>query len=252
MKQIKVKKKSKKIIDTSYLACAHHSAMIGSLGFFSDKMNSSSSTNIRCLIVGLGGGALAGYISQQFPSSILDVVELDPSIVRVAIEHFGFKANERLNVITCDGLSYIKERSHKTENAENDQLYDIIMFDVDSKDSRIGMSCPPKPFVEPDFLRCVSNCMSEEGIFVLNITCRDPTLRLEVLSDVKNIFNNVLSYQIPQEVNEIFLCWKNCVSDINSKVTKNHPVIKAFLSVNDILKDDLLDIKEAMEQIKLT
>ena len=112
------------------------------------------------------------------------------------------------------------------------------MFDVDSKDSRIGMSCPPKPFVEPDFLRCVSNCMSEEGIFVLNITCRDPTLRLEVLSDVKNIFNNVLSYQIPQEVNEIFLCWKNCVSDINSKVTKNHPVIKAFLSVNDILKDD--------------
>ena len=41
--------------------------------------------------------------------------------------------------------------------------YDVIMFDVDSKDSRIGMSCPPKPFVEPAFLNCVNKCINANG-----------------------------------------------------------------------------------------
>ena len=254
LKQIKVKKKSKKIIDTSYLACAHHSAMIGSIGFFNDKTSSCISSSVRCLIVGLGGGALAGYISQQFQNTFIEVVEIDPSIVRVATDHFGFSENERLKVITCDGLKYIKELSKETIEANkslSDKMYDIIMFDVDSKDSTIGMSCPPKPFVEPDFLRCVSNCLKEKGIFVLNITCRDPTLRSEVLTDIKKVFNQVLSYQIPQEVNEILLCWKNSESEKNSKVNKKHPVIQAFQSVNDTLKDDLLDIEEAIKQIKI-
>ena len=251
LKQVKVKKKSKKIIDTTYLACSHHSAMIGSLGFFSDEMRSSdSSSNVKCLIVGLGGGALAGYISQKFPYTTLDVVEIDPSIVRVATEHFGFKANERLKVITSDGLKYIKDFS-QNNNAESNHLYDIIMFDVDSKDSSIGMSCPPKPFVEPEFLLCVSKCLKDNGIFVLNITCRDPTLRSEVVTDVKKVFEEVLSYQIPQEVNEIFLCWKSCVTEIKSKVNKKHPVIQAFQSVNNTINDDLLDIQEALEQVKL-
>ena len=252
LKQVKVKKKSKKIIDTSYLACAHHSAMIGSLGFFSNEMCSSDhSGNVKCLIVGLGGGALAGYISLKFPNTTLDVVEIDPSIVRVATDHFGFKANERLKVITSDGLKYIKDFSQHMNNAENQSLYDIIMFDVDSKDSSIGMSCPPKPFVEPEFLLCVSKCLKDGGIFVLNITCRDPTLRSEVVTDIKKVFQDVLSYQIPQEVNEIFLCWKNCGTEIKSKVNKRHPVIKAFQYVNSTLQDDLLDIQEALEQVKL-
>ena len=253
LKQVKIKKKSKKIIDTSYLACAHHSVMIGSIGFFYEKLSLSTS-KVKCLIVGLGGGALAGYISQQFRNTYIDVVEIDPSIVRVATEHFGFNTNERLKVITCDGLKYIKDLAIEVQEAKNievDRLYDIIMFDVDSKDSTIGMSCPPKPFVEPDFLLSVSKCLNDRGIFVLNITCRDPTLRLEVVTDVKKVFHEVLSYQIPQEVNEIFLCWKNCSPEKNNKVNKKHPVVQAFKSVNETLKNDLLDIEEAMEQIKI-
>ena len=127
------------------------------------------------------------------------------------------------------------------------------MFDVDSKDTRIGMSCPPKPFVEPEFLRSVNKCLETNGIFVLNITCRDPTLRSEVLTDIKNAFKgDLISYQIPQEVNEIFLCWKNTVPDMNSKINKKHPAIQAFESVNKIVNEDLLDLDEALSQIKIT
>ena len=250
LKTIKIKKKIRKHIDTSYLACAHHSAMIGSLGFFEKQRNPTA--KVKCLIIGLGGGALPSYISNHFSMALVDVVEIDPAIVRVATEHFDFKANDRLKVITCDGLKFINDFAAKKHDNDGAKLYDIVMFDVDSKDTRIGMSCPPKPFVEPEFLHSVNKCLKNNGIFVLNITCRDPTLRSEVLTDIKNTFQgDLISYQIPQEVNEIFLCWKNNVPEMNSKINKKHPAIQAFESVNKIVNEDLLDLNEALSQIRI-
>ena len=90
------------------------------------------------------------------------------------------------------------------------------------------------------------------GIFVLNITCRDPTLRSKIIGDVKSIFKaDVLSYQVPQEVNEIFFCWTSNLSGIKSKINKKHPAIKAFESINRTVKDELLDISEAMAQVRI-
>ena len=207
---------------------------------------------VKCLIIGLGGGALPGYISHHFPNTVIDVIEIDSSIVRVAIEHFDFKVNDRLKIITCDGLKYIKDLASARNSADSNNTYDIIMFDVDSKDSRIGMSCPPKPFVELEFLQLVNKCLNNNGIFVLNITCRDPTLLKEVVNDVKTAFGGgLLSYRIPQEVNEIFLCWKTSVPDMKSKVNQKHPAIKAFESVNIVVKDDLLDLSEAIQQVRI-
>ena len=47
-------KESKKTIDHSFLACSHHSVMVGAFGFVDDSA--------KCLIVGLGGGALPSFI----------------------------------------------------------------------------------------------------------------------------------------------------------------------------------------------
>lgn len=41
--------------------------------------------------------------------------------------------------------------------------YDVIMFDVDSKDSVLGMSCPPSAFVEKSFLLKVKDLLQSEG-----------------------------------------------------------------------------------------
>ena len=69
---------------------------------------------------------------------------------------------------------------------------------------------------------------------------------------MKNAFKgDLLSYQIPQEVNEIFLCWKNSASDMKNKINKRHPAIKAFDTVNAVVKDELLDISEAIAQVQI-
>lgn len=41
--------------------------------------------------------------------------------------------------------------------------YDVIMFDVDSKDPTLGMSCPPAAFVDQPFLQKVKSILSPEG-----------------------------------------------------------------------------------------
>ena len=43
--------------------------------------------------------------------------------------------------------------------------YDVVLFDVDSKDSTVGMSCPPRSFVEAPLVAAVRDrVLKPEGI----------------------------------------------------------------------------------------
>lgn len=113
-------------------------------------------------------------------------------------------------------------------------MFDAIMLDVDNKDCSLGMSCPPAAFVETPFLQKIHNLLTPRGtgwsgpslfvlvtyfemcltfppplpgLFILNLVCRDPTLRKSVLEGVSSVFPTVLSQKIDQEVNEVLLCF---------------------------------------------
>ena len=40
----------------------------------------------------------------------------------------------------------------------------------------------------------------------MNLACRDPGLRSQILKDIHGIFKTVWSYKVPEEVNEILFC----------------------------------------------
>ena len=44
----------------------------------------------RILIIGLGGGTLPRALERLLPEAQIDVVEIDPAVVRVAQQYFGF------------------------------------------------------------------------------------------------------------------------------------------------------------------
>lgn len=46
--------------------------------------------------------------------------------------------------------------------------FKAILFDVDSKDSTVGMSCPPVQFLEQEVLNTVQSCIRENGIIKLS------------------------------------------------------------------------------------
>jgi len=46
---------------------------------------------------------------------------------------------------------------------ESDHAYDVIIFDVDSKDISVGMSSPPQAFVDRTFLTRVHSLLTPSG-----------------------------------------------------------------------------------------
>nr|XP_002732920.2 PREDICTED: methyltransferase-like protein 13-like [Saccoglossus kowalevskii] len=176
IQEIKRKAKSRKkktlvVVDHSYLACQHHVAMVSGISLY-----------------------------QCFTSSIsVDVVELDSAIVEVATKWFGFVEDERMKIYVGDGLKFIENKA--LQGSEN--VYDIIMFDIDSKDKTRGISSPPTEFIQKDFLEKVAKILHDNGLFILNLVCRDKELKKSILDDLKIIFPRIYCNKIEDEVNEI-------------------------------------------------
>ena len=153
-------KKTKKVVDLNQLISTYHTLMIGGIGLYLSKP-------IRVCVVGLGGGALPAFIHKAFPLCNINVVELDPAILDIASQQFDFRTDSRMVVDIKDGLEFFKTPPPAQEK------FGIIMLDVDSKDVTSGMSCPPQEFVSIENLQRINQCLEPNGLFVLNLVCRN-------------------------------------------------------------------------------
>ncbi|TMS20719.1 Methyltransferase-like protein 13 [Larimichthys crocea] len=188
-------------VDSGFLCCAHHEVMVAGLAMLGVGMPQNKGVPVSVLLVGLGGGGLPQFLRDFVPDVTVEVVELDPVVMDVAKQWFEFRPDDRLTVTLGDGL----ERICALEK-EGGRLFDAIMFDVDNKDSTVGMSCPPAAFVESSILQKVSSLLTSRGVFILNLVCRDSALRKSVSERVSAVFPTILSRKIEGEVNEVLLC----------------------------------------------
>ncbi|XP_034565871.1 eEF1A lysine and N-terminal methyltransferase [Notolabrus celidotus] len=188
-------------VDSGFLCCAHHEVMVAGLAMLRVGTPQNKDVPLSVLLVGLGGGGLPQFLRDFVPHVSVEVVELDPVVLDVAKEWFGFKPDDRLTVTLGDGLERITALQE-----EGARLFDVVMFDVDNKDSSLGMSCPPAAFVETSVLQKVCSLLTPRGMFTLNLVCRDCALRKSVLERVSAVFPTVFSRRIDGEVNEVLLC----------------------------------------------
>ncbi|RZC40643.1 Methyltransf 25, and/or Spermine synth domain containing protein [Asbolus verrucosus] len=137
LKTIKTRKGKREIVDLTHLTCKHHIYM-------------SVATHAACngkhkpsiIAVGLGGGGLCSFLHKFLPHTKITAVDIDPEMLKVATDWFGLSQSDSLKVVVKDGVQYLEEA------AKNNEHFDAILFDVDSKDSTMGLSCPPKQFLE--------------------------------------------------------------------------------------------------------
>jgi spermidine synthase len=73
------------------------------------------------LIVGLGGGAMVHFLRRIDPGLRIDVVEIDPVVVRLADRYFDIRAGDGVSIITADGLKFLTETRNR---------YDVIYLDA--------------------------------------------------------------------------------------------------------------------------
>ncbi|MCF7854400.1 MAG: fused MFS/spermidine synthase [Candidatus Pacebacteria bacterium] len=75
----------------------------------------------HALVLGLGGGAIPNMFRAAYPDLVVDIVEIDPEICRVATDYFGFEEDLHTNLIMGDAVDYvIATRKH----------YDIVVVDA--------------------------------------------------------------------------------------------------------------------------
>lgn len=227
--------KNKTFVDFSFLSCQHHVYMI--LGMQAVKL--SDSINVKNLVVGLGGGGLVNYIYHYLKDLSVSVLEIDPEIVKVAKEYFGLiEDKKRLEVVVEDGLQYLREKS-----SEGNVQFQSILFDVDSKDQSVGISCPPKAFLDIETLEALKSLLPSNGVFILNFVCRDNSSRDQTLATLKQIFPSVLSYKLDEDVNEIFYCFKEKVEDFEERFSRSGKKL-------NVIKNDLIDLEDLIEKLK--
>uniref|UniRef100_A0A3P8UXK9 eEF1A lysine and N-terminal methyltransferase n=1 Tax=Cynoglossus semilaevis TaxID=244447 RepID=A0A3P8UXK9_CYNSE len=188
-------------VDSGFLCCSHHEVMVAGLALLGLNRPDNKDNRVSVLLVGLGGGGLPQFLRDFVPNISVEVVELDPVVLGIAKDWFGFRPDDQLTVTLGDGLERICALEQK-----GTCLFDVIIFDADNKDSTVGMSCPPAVFVEASILQKVRNLLTPRGIFMLNLVCRDLVLKKSVLDRLRAVFPSILSRKIEEEVNEVLLC----------------------------------------------
>ncbi|WAS99295.1 spermidine synthase [Nannocystis punicea] len=116
----------------------------------------------RLLIVGLGGGTLVRYFHSRVPAARIDVVEIDPEVVRLAGEWFGVVPGPRLQLITDDAVRFI---------AGEGESYDIIWLDafLDPGAPGTDNAGVPEELRGLGFLRRVKARLGPGGVAAFNI-----------------------------------------------------------------------------------
>src|SRR5437667_176932 len=75
----------------------------------------------RALILGHGGGSLAKWLARRWPDLELDLVEVDPSVVRAAEQYFGYSGATGHRMYVNDARAFFRT---------TDARYDVIWLDV--------------------------------------------------------------------------------------------------------------------------
>ncbi|XP_031632112.1 eEF1A lysine and N-terminal methyltransferase homolog [Contarinia nasturtii] len=241
----KNKKVEKQLVPT-FLCCQHHLYMSLGLHFIKSMNGTKSKKNTNCAIIGLGGGGLCTFIHRILKDTNIIAVDIDPSMLKIATDYFGLVEDSRLKVVIDDGIKFLKKA------LKNGQSFKAILFDVDSKDPTVGMSCPPTQFLEQEVLDAVKSLIRDTGIFILNLVCRDEKLREKVLVDLRSTFSSVVSYKLVEDVNEILYC-QNVAYDGKKW---NDAMEKSAKHINELLQkeqnySEIIEVQEFLDQIKI-
>lgn len=78
------------------------------------------------LVIGLGAGTVPKRFHRDYPDMTIECVEIDPEVVRVAREYFGFPGDNEIRVHVADGRTFLKN---------SQKAYDLIMIDAYYADS---------------------------------------------------------------------------------------------------------------------
>ena len=146
----------------------------------------------RALIIGLGGGTLPMALAALHPDADIDVVEIDPAVVKVAQRYFGFTEGDNLRVHVQDARVFTRRAS------QAGPAYDLIMLDA------FGADYIPEHLMTREFLREVLALLQENGALAANTFATSKLYDHESVT-YRDVFGSFFNLRLRQSGNRIIL-----------------------------------------------
>lgn len=145
----------------------------------------------RIMIVGLGGGTMPMFLRHYYPNATIDVVDIDPDVVHVAKEYFGFREDAKLRAHVDDGRKFV-------ESAR--EPYDVIFLDA------FGARTVPPHLTTVEFMRAVKRAVGPDGVVIGNIWGRPANpLYDSMVRTYQEVFEELFILDVPGTTNKILL-----------------------------------------------
>ena len=149
----------------------------------------------RVLIVGLGGGAMVRFLSHHEPQVLIDAVEIDPAVVRVADEYFGVRSGGNVRVHTADAVTFV---------ASTTDRYDVIFMDAFLRPSDdTDTTGVPTRLKTLAFLGQVRRALAPGGVVAFNIN--EHASMADDIAAVAATFGQVAVYRCPPAENRVVI-----------------------------------------------
>ena len=157
-------------------------------------------TNV--LMIGLGGASTQRAFEHDYPGVQIETAEIDPAVLRVATNYFGFRESPRQRVFLEDGRVHLR-RSQK--------LFDAIFVDAYSE-NRYGAFIP-QHLVTKEFFALAAARLSTNGVLAFNVMGRLDDWQADLLGamykTLKTEFPQVYLFPCRSNWNVVFIATKS-------------------------------------------
>jgi spermidine synthase len=167
----------------------------------------------RILIIGLGGGTLPNALRDILPSAVIDTVEIDEAVVRVAKQFFGFVEDEQNRVYVQDARVFGKRAALRGEQ------YDLIILDA------FDGEYIPEHLMTVEFLSEMRGLLSDDGVLVANTFAGSKLYDYESATYAE-AFGGFLNFRLPTSGNRVILV-PQAKLDIDARSPLDRKILRA-------------------------
>ena len=160
----------------------------------------------RFLIIGLGGGTLPCAIARYIPDAVIDVVDIDPDVVKVAEKFFFFDPGDNIKVHIADGRTFIREAAQNNTVSK----YDMIIIDA------FNSCSTPRHLTTKEFLKEMMLILNPEGVVATNALI-DSKLFHSILKTYRKVFTRCYLFMGGLAQNAVLISPGPEAPDLDSK-----------------------------------
>ncbi|KAL3838223.1 hypothetical protein ACJIZ3_022814 [Penstemon smallii] len=198
-------------LDNRVLAHSYLSPMVAGVSVVSSFLEGRMCDGFRprALCLGVGGGALLGFLSIQLNFEVVGVEE-DEVVLKVAKKYFGLESNELIRLCVGDGIKYVKKLAN---NIDEESKFDVVMVDLDSSDATMGVCAPPLEFVKKSVLKAARMILHEHGVLIINVIPSSESFYESLVSEFQVVFEELYEIDVGNGENFVLIATKSNVEN---------------------------------------